>query len=288
MKYKNIDVSIRDVQTVQLEILIELDKICREHGIKYHLFAGTLLGAVRHKGFIPWDDDIDVCLLREDYDRFLEICKTNLDSKYFLQNYITDKHSILQFSKIRKRNTIFKSQSYSDGEMHKGIFIDVFPLDNIEPNTLIGKIHPKLFNLLFVATSSMIKSRCYCVKNPLRKYIRLAFYYGLKLIPKISIDKLTTKIACLYNNRDTKYVAHLTNGVSKGRIEKFMRVRDTVRDTIEWEFEGHKFPIPGDYHNVLTNQFGDYMQLPPEDKRYPHHGIIEVNFDTTKVLHINN
>ena len=280
MEYSNLDVNIRDVQKVQLEILIELDRICKKYNIKYQLFSGTLLGAVRHKGFIPWDDDIDVCLLREDYNKLLEICDSELDSKYFLQNYNTDKNCILQFSKLRKNNTIFRSESYKDSNIHQGIFIDIFPMDNIETNTMLGRLHPKLFNFMFIITTSMDKSKCYNAKTPLRRFIRLGIHYISKILPKNSIDKLATKVACMFNSRDTKYIAHLTNGVSKGRIEKFIREKSTFYDTIDWEFEGHKFPIPRNYHEVLTKHYEDYMELPPMDKRYPHHGIIEINFNT--------
>lgn len=284
MKYNNLDVVIRDVQNVQLEMLIELDRICKGNGIKYQLFAGTLLGAVRHKGFIPWDDDIDVCLLREDYNKLLKVCKSDLDSKYFLQNYETDKRANLQFSKIRKNDTIFMSKSCQNNDIHQGIFIDIFPMDNIEPDKLLGKMHTKLFNIMFIVTSSMDKSRCYSAKTPLIKYIRLSIYYLLKLIPKNVIDKFTTRVACKFNSRETKYVSHLTNGVSKMRVKKYIMEKDMFYDTIDGEFEGYTFPIPKNYHDVLTRNFGDYMEFPPEDEQYPHHGIIEVSFDTKECV----
>ena len=101
MKYPN-GVSIKEVQAVKLEILIEFDRIV-ENSIPYQLFAGTLLGAIRHKGFIPWDDDIDVCLLRKDYERFLHVSKNDLNDSYYLQTCFSDPASIVQFAKIRKR-----------------------------------------------------------------------------------------------------------------------------------------------------------------------------------------
>ena len=280
MKCENTNIYIKDVQNVELEILTELDRICKKYSLKYQLFSGTLLGAVRHKGFIPWDDDIDVCLLREDYNRLLSVCKSELSPKYFLQNYDTDKNCVLQFSKLRKNDTIFRSKSYKYSDVHQGIFIDIFPSDNIVTDSILGKLHPKLMNIMFVITTSMDKSRCYNAKNSFRKFIRILIYYIFSIFNKSFIDKLATKVACMFNSRDTKYIAHLTNGVSRGRIEKFIREKHTFYDTIDWEFEGYKFPIPRNYHEVLTRHYGDYMKLPPENQRYPHHGIIEISFDT--------
>ena len=131
--------TLRDVQKVQLEILLEFDRICRKHGLKYLLFAGTLLGAVRHKGFIPWDDDIDVCMLRGDYERFLTVCKDELSAELFLQTTDTDREYPLQFAKLRKNNTRFVEKSMSDLKIHHGVFIDIFPLDNVMPHSFIGR-----------------------------------------------------------------------------------------------------------------------------------------------------
>ena len=282
MKYKDINVDIEDVQKVQLEILIEFDRICKKNNIPYQLFAGTLLGAIRHKGFIPWDDDIDVCLLREDYERFLECCINDINPKYFLQYNKTDEKSILQFAKIRKKNTIFTNATYQDTGMHNGIYIDVFPLDNVKPATLLGKLQPKIFDVLYIISSSRMKSRSQHAKTRVKRFIRLSFYYILKFVPKKFTDKIIQKVLCMFANEKTKYVNHLTNGVTKQRLAKYIRERNSFYKIEIAEFEGHNFPIPSNYHEVLKKNFGDYMKLPPVDKRYPHHGIIEINFDTTK------
>jgi len=282
VKYYGTDINIEDVQKVQLEILIEFDRICRKNNIKYQLFAGTLLGAIRHKGFIPWDDDIDVCLLRIDYEKFIECCKIDLKSNYFLQYYDSDEKAILQFAKIRKNNTIFTNKTYQNTGMHNGIYIDVFPLDNVKPDSFKGKLQSKLFNLLYIINSSRMKNRAIYAKNRFNRAIRLMFCYILKIVPKKSIDKLIQKTLCMFENENTKYVNHLTNGASKQRLEKYLRKKNTFYNIEYAEFEGHMFPIPENYHEVLTRNFGNYMELPPEEKRYSHHGIIEVNFDTTK------
>lgn len=273
--------NIKKLQQTQLEILKELDRICKANNINYQLFAGTLLGAVRHRGFIPWDDDVDVCLLRKDYDRLLKILEKDLDKKYFLQNYQTDESSILQFSKIRKNHTRFVSGSYTDTSMHEGIFIDLFPMDNVKDSTFIGKMHIKLSNFMFVLTSSMIKSRCYNVRSSLRKYIRLTLYYITRLLPKKKLHVLSDKVFCFFNDEETEYVSCLANGAPSDFYKKFTVKRASFDETIEQEFEGEKFPIPKKYDYVLTKNYGDYMSPPPLEEQVPHHGeIADISFDT--------
>jgi len=278
LKYEDLDVDIRDVQKVQIEILLEFDRICKKNNIKYQLFAGTLLGAIRHKGFIPWDDDIDVCMLRKDYNKFIEACKEDLDEKYFLQTYETDPDYILQYAKIRKNNTLFIEQSTSECQMHHGIYIDIFPLDNIMANTLLGRLQLMLMYILGRINLSRVKMLCMNAKKPVERRLSIVFHYILKIIPKAWTDKLLTKIACIFEGKDTKYIANLTNGVTKEILTRFTMEKDSFYDTIEWEFEGHMFPVPKNYREVLTRNFGDYMKLPPEEERYPHHGIIKIDF----------
>lgn len=274
--YDNIDVDIKSIQAVQIELLKEFVRICNKNKIKYQLFSGTLLGAIRHKGFIPWDDDIDVCLLREDYNKFLKICNDELDSKYFIQNYDTDKNSMLQFTKIRKNNTIFKMDLYKDVDMHHGIFIDVFPLDNTNPKFKMAKLQRMLINIMFTISSFRSKDNCRNAKTVARKYIKFAFYYILKLFPGSSYDKLITKVMCVFNSNKTGYITHFTNGASKKRYNKYTMSLNEFNDTIEWEFEGDLYSISKEYHNVLSRIFGDYKKLPPQNEQRPHHGVIEI------------
>jgi len=122
---------LKKIQNTLLEILIEVDRICRKNDIKYFLFAGTLLGAVRHKGFIPWDDDIDIAMPREDYEKFLQIVQKEPYSNYFLQNVITEIEAPFLFSKFRKDDTLLLEKAVMNKNIHHGIFIDIFPLDKV-------------------------------------------------------------------------------------------------------------------------------------------------------------
>ena len=277
LNQKNKMYPIRDIQKVQLEMLLEFDRICKKNNIKYQLFSGTLLGAIRHKGFIPWDDDVDVCLLREDYNRFVKTCKTELNQNYFLQTYETDKNYIMQFAKIRKNNTKFVERGTSQCNIHQGIYIDVFPLDNILPDKFIGKVQQKLLYILGRTNLSRVKMHCLYAKKPIEKYLSFIMHYLLKLIPKNLTDKLQTNIACMFEKQNTKFVSHLTNGASYERYYRYLVDKNDFKNTIEVEFEGCKFPVPKNYHKVLRKLFGDYMNLPPIEKRNSHHNIIFID-----------
>ena len=183
MKYPN-GVSIKEVQAVELEILIEFDRICKKNSIPYQLFAGTLLGAIRHKGFIPWDDDIDVCLLRKDYERFLHVSKNDLNDSYYLQTCFSDPASIVQFAKIRKKGTVFRNLSDLDNTYETGIYIDVFPLDNVYPERFLGRLQPWLFAFWYACTTSSVKKRVERSKNIIVKLARKMIYQLLKVYPK--------------------------------------------------------------------------------------------------------
>ena len=162
---------MEELRKVQLEALLEVDRICKKFGITYQLFSGTLLGAIRHKGFIPWDDDIDICMLRNDYDRFIEVCKTELDTTYFLQNYETDKNFIHNITRIRKNNTIALQSACAELDMHHGIFIDIFPMDNIVPHSIVGNIQIALLYIVKKIKPIKVKRVAYNSNHAVLRYI---------------------------------------------------------------------------------------------------------------------
>ncbi|WP_212930331.1 LicD family protein [Shouchella clausii] len=273
MKYPG---NLKEVQNQQILILKEFCRICEENDLTYHLFAGTLLGAVRHKGFIPWDDDIDVAMLREDYNKFITLCKTSLKKDFFLQNFETDPDYPMQFSKLRKNNTLFVEGDYRDISMHHGLYIDIFPLDNVFPNTKLGEIQRISVHFLRTLDRARTKRLCQKSNNKLVVYLRLTLYALLKLIPKKLTDRLQYTLLTLFQNKKTQYVSHLTNGATKQRFYKFLIRRDDFYDTTKMKFENGIYTIPSDYKDVLSRLYGDYEILPPKEKRVPHHGIVKI------------
>jgi len=137
---------LKRLQNIEYEILQEIVRICEKNNLSYFLIGGTLLGAVRHKGFIPWDDDLDIAIPRKDYEKFLKICQTQLNSDYFLHCNKTDPDYWLPFAKVRKKNTLFDEKSITSIETHKGIYNDVFPLDNAKKTTKYYSKYTSIYN----------------------------------------------------------------------------------------------------------------------------------------------
>lgn len=270
---------LKAVQAIELSILLKFDSICKKNNISYQLFSGTLLGAVRHKGFIPWDDDIDVCMLRTDYEQFLTCASPEeLGDDYFLQTYKTDPASVVQFAKLRKNNTVFEPENEVSSSSHKGIYIDIFPLDNVKPDTKAGKKQYKDFNRLYSIVTSTVKSRVKATKSFPKKILRYCFYGMTRIIPKSYFDNKLQKVLKRFDNEETEYVNHLTNGTGGNRPKRFLLKKTVYCDMIELEFEGHMFPAPRAYDAILTQCYGDYMTLPPIEEQNPHHGIVRLEY----------
>ncbi|MGB6178552.1 LicD family protein [Carnobacterium sp.] len=276
LKFPGLNIKIKEAQEVQLEILLEFDRLCKKYGIQYQLFSGTLIGAIRHNGFIPWDDDIDVCMLREEYNRFLEVSIKELNKNYFLQNYHTDKNFQSQYSKIRKNHTRYVENLVQDVDMHQGIFIDVFPYDHVRPKTLKGKAQRIAIDQLKLINYCRVMRVNDVEKNRVLRIAKKATYYILKVIPKSKMDRLITKLVCLFNNKEEKYVGELSISTSKHMYDSFVLKKEFFYDSIDWDFEGYKFPVPRAYDEILTKNYGNYMEMPPLNEQEPHHGIIEI------------
>lgn len=276
-------IDIKEIQKIELEMLLEFDRICKKHGIKYQLFAGSLIGAIRHQGFIPWDDDIDVCMLRSEYNKFLAVVEKELQNQYFFQTYKTDLNYMNKFAKFRKNGTVFKEMLVREVDMHHGVYIDIFALDNIEPNTLRGKFQIWQIRAIDSFFKHRLRVRHANMEPGFKKFNSKLKYHLIKIIPieKVKVENFVMNIMKRFNNIETKYVADLSNP-GKGNLEKFIIEKDVFDNSIEWEFEGHLFPIPRDYDKILTKAYGDYMKMPDEFDRVSHHNIVEIDLNLDK------
>lgn len=267
---------LRRLQMVQLDIMEEFDRICRKHNLVYQLYSGTLLGAVRHKGFIPWDDDLDVCMIRDDYNRFLDIVEKELGASYFMQTTHTDPDYVHAFGRLQRRNTVLVQDSWEHTKMSQMIFIDIFPLDDMNPDTFKGKVHYHL-TYQFKRLKRMKRLNFKTLGNSLRTRFKGAIQYPFQIPSMKWYYDTETKIYMMLNGKES-VVTQLVDGNEKRYLPYRMNKKEFY-NVKEYEYEGKTFLGPVDYDTPLTSIFGDYMSLPKEEDRVPHHGIIELKFD---------
>ena len=276
--FKQIDKkTLKKLQSVQIEILDEIDRICKKYDIKYFLAGGSLLGAVRHKGFIPWDDDLDIAMLRDDYNKFIKACFEELDSKYFLDCHLTNPDTHLAFAKVRKNNTTFDEEAIANLDVHKGIFVDIFPLD-LENNNF-KKCFIKGFFVRNMLETVFYKRKIYDLKtcrHPL--FVRFFSVFSCN-----SLLKLADKIATSYKGKKKECVVSYYGAYS---IRKEFLDYDVLFPTKLVDFEGKKYPGVNNNDKYLTSLYGDYMQLPPKEKRVNHSALF-ISFDEGKSKVIN-
>jgi len=263
----NKDYELEKIHELELRIACEIKRICEKNNIRYFLTAGTLLGAVRHAGFIPWDDDMDIGMLREDFIRFEEVCKTQLGEEFFLQTWDSDSDYPYSFAKVRLNGTHIEEAFSQEGHSHDGLFVDIFPFDNAPDDEKLRKKHARQYffykRLLWVkkgyGTNMKSESFRQLVRFYLFKLISLFFSYERG---KAKFYKIQTK----YNNIPTKKV--VTDGSYK--YNKECIERKWVENLGPVKFEDVEFLSYNEKEEYLTYFYGDYMKLPPEDKRNRH------------------
>lgn len=255
---------LKDLQSIQLECLLEFDRICRENQIQYSLDGGSLLGAVRHKGFIPWDDDIDLIMLREDYERFFELCKTQLDTeRFFLQEHRTDPHYCVGYPRIRRNGTIYRRAGHEHMKYHDGVFIDIFVLDNVPDNYILRRLH----RFVCFCNRKILWSKT--GKNLAPGIFWRAWFTLVSQIPAGFAFACNEKVAKRCNRRKTQLVRHNTHPYPNPKVCGYGIPAALLDDFTELEFEGKLFQAVRDYDGYLTMLYGDYMQLPPKEKQKP-------------------
>lgn len=241
-------------QHALLVLLREFDRVCKELNIPYFLFAGTLLGSVRHEGLIPWDDDLDVLMFRKDYERFLGEAEQVLDKeKFFLQKEFSD-HWPMFFSKLRLNGTTCLEKYHpKDPMIHQGVYIDLFPCDDCR-NTGFGRRLQFAASKVVIAKS--LDKRGYDTPSKLKR-----IFMGMcRCLPMGPCLKLTKK-----GNPDSFWV-HVFLGGAHGFRKSLFR-REWFAQTIPGNFEGRCYPVPAAYDALLGDMYGDYMQLPPQSER---------------------
>lgn len=256
--------NIRQLRNIQLEILTDIDRFCQEHEINYSLCGGTLLGAVRHKGYIPWDDDIDIMMVRPDYERFMSLY---VSEDNYMIDFSKEKGYRETFVKICRKDTLMVDQLLQRTEL--GINIDLFPIDGVPSENPQAYVQ----NIVF------LKERIarFCPYYKLLKQRKIKMYWLLKFMTKRLINlnfKPILKLKSEFNDilKSNNFIDSKYAGVISGSYGvKEIVNKDVFLNFELLEFEGRKFSAISNYDEYLSSIYGDYMVLPPMDKRYNPH-----------------
>ena len=255
-----VDTTRKKVWAIEIDLLLQLDRVCKKYGFQYYLMFGSLLGAIRHNGYIPWDDDLDVCMPRKDYEELLKVAPLELKEPYFLQTPETDKGYFYTFSKIRNSNTTAFLELFQYQRFNMGIMIDVMPMDvcseeDVEENfSLIQKLtrdNTTFMRMKNPNLSDADKKRVseYPGGDPLERYY--------------TIQKIAKKHEFEGQTHQSRIVAVNTIYITRKMI---LRAAD-LEQTIDCPFEQYAFPIPKGYDQILRTIYGDYMIFPPISER---------------------
>lgn len=259
------------IHEILLAYLLEIDRICKKHDIKYFLAGGTLLGAVRHNGFIPWDDDADVMMLREDYEKFKNIVSEELPDNLFFQVPKTEKLNHHVFSKIRINNTMFATAFTSKFlDMHNGIFVDILSHDKTGNTRFSQNLH----RYATLATRSMVFNKWgnTPIKTGGKHPVMCVFANIAKdVFPMKFLEWFQDKTIGFYKN--SKKSEYLYDGMGRN-LRRGAFPKRWLDDVLYIDFEGYKLPIPKEYDNYLTYLYGDYMQMIPVSERRTSHSIV--------------
>ena len=262
MKKINLD----ELRKIQIEILDNIDDFCKKNNIKYWIDCGTLLGAIRHKGFIPWDDDIDIGMLREDYDKFLMLYNKN-NTRYKLTALELDKHYYFQFGKVIDTETVLYEPDEKTG-IKTSVYVDVFVYDNApDDDKKLTKMFNKrdFYNKFRIA---QLQPNLYDKSSIRKRIMRFFLNIYLKFLPKNYYTKKIINNSRKYINKESKRVGNFTSftrvAVDKKVFSSFILVT----------FENKKYPAPIGYKDWLKAFYGDYMKLPPKEKQISNHKFV--------------
>ena len=251
---------LKEIQQISLNILKKFRDICKELNLKYFLAFGTLIGAIRHNGFIPWDDDLDVIMPRNDYEKFIDYCINNKDKLGYLELFHYKTSKKYHYGIARLSDSRYIMHSFIDKDCGMGVFIDIYPFDGVSFNNSAYNEFKKAFYLKLLSSKNMYekhKTLASKLKNVIFKFIGLCFSnrYLLK-----QIDKIAKRVPF----EESRYCGCRT-------WENLIYNSYFFKESINHKFEDDCFAIPKEYDAFLKEGYGNYMNLPPDSERIAHH-----------------
>ena len=263
---------LKRLQKVEIDICKDIHEVCKKYDIGYTIAFGSLIGAIRHKGFIPWDDDMDIAMFREDYERFEKIFDKELSDKYYLMSSLRDKGYYGNVVKVEKKGTTFINRHSNKMKCAQGIFVDIFIYDKVPQDAALFKKQCRksrfLAMLIFLYCSPFPEIPIKGIIGAVAKAVCFVAHYILHIVPKgnVFFYKKLEKICKLSDKTESDEYIIYQDPYASGTLVN----RSDIEPYKTISFDGEQLCIPNNYDKVLKNYYGDYMQLPPEDKRVNH------------------
>ena len=279
MRYDEKD--LMQLHTMLYQILAEIDRVCKKHDIPYFIQGGSAIGAFYNKGIVPWDDDVDVGMTRENYNRFLEVAPAELGSEYFLEWFGTESNTPFYFAKVKRNNTLFVEHIWKDMDIHHGIFVDIFPYDRVPNNKTLEKLHRfsvKFWVNCFMGKQIWLWKHCgkFQIEAPLPKsWISCAAIRVVSsLLSRKAIYNKMCHVMGRYNNCETEYINIV-------RMPKDQIRRRYAENPVLMEFGGMMIPVPDNVEEYLRHHYPNLRPVLPVEEQV-NHAPYKLNFDTTK------
>lgn len=258
---------VRQYQLAQLELMDATDAICKELGITYYLIGGTLLGAIRHKGFIPWDPDIDIAMPRADYERFREYWSSTESDRYFYQHRTTEKNHLSPHALLRIKGThvVTNKQFTTYAPQYDGIYLDIFPLDTPPADKKLQekqmKKIKKIKRIIQLKAGYIYDPNTGLIKRMMKAFVKyMLLPFSFPFLNK-KLDAAMTK----YNGCESGFLVSMASHYS---YWKQLMPKEVYGEPVYVEYEGKQYAAPANTDDYLKRIYGDYMKLPPEDSRY--------------------